>query len=100
MDSLSSPFPETFPRAAARPESPTPGLSIALYVFGGLCLALGVFLFFAGGLSTGAQAGHIVETGVALAFGGLLLLALGYGLTLLGRIEQHLRAPASGDNRS
>jgi hypothetical protein len=96
MDSLSSPFPETFPRAAARPESATPGLSVALYVLGGLCLALGVFLFFTGGLSTAAQAGRTVETGIALTLGGLLLLALGYGLTLLYRIETHLRGRTGG----
>jgi hypothetical protein len=82
MDSLSSPFPETFPRAVGRQGAPTPGLS----------LALGVFLFLAGGLSTSAQAGRTVEAGFTLAFGGLFLLALAYGLTLLYRIERHLHA--------
>jgi hypothetical protein len=88
MDSL-SPFPETFPRAAAAPPS-TPGIALALNALGILCILAGGFLVIAAGASEHAGS-EAVPIGISTAVAGVLVLGFAFAVTKLHQIELHLR---------
>lgn len=99
MQNLDAPIDRSTPRPTSPdPELPTPGLATALYLFASLGLiAAGLVLVVAlSGMSApdSREPSPFLVVGIA-ALSCLLLFAIGSILTLLTRIELHLR-PKSG----
>jgi hypothetical protein len=92
--------PQAIPSSTAAPETqadpPMPGIALALAILGWPSFAFGLVLI-AGGIHNDAV--EPLRNGASLVIGALLLIAFAHAITLLDRIERHLRR-ANGDSRS